>query len=230
MLMARRRCGRAAVPWMSPLLLRLLLTEGSSVPTSVTQFTAYSCDTGPTTGSGPWAPSAGRSNETLTSFGGNVYSAIRLGHPRASATNPKPAPCNSYNASADPLGPCFTSPAEAKAYLGTIPAGHRAISLEGQPTLYTIQIGNLTVPRHLECFDPIADSVNGPWLDAWSETVHARFQKWFEEFHSLGGQVRGFALTATNYSSCCYFAKYNLNYCTAAAGSSLPLPLDSQRM
>ena len=164
------------------------------------------CDTGPTTGSGPWAP-AGRSNETLTSFGGNVYSAIRLGHPRASTTNSKPAPCNSYNASADPLGPCFTSPAEAKAYLGTIPAGHRAISLEGQPTLYTIQIGNLTVPRHLECFDPIADSVNGPWLDAWSETVHARFQKWFEEFHSLGGQVGSLS---------------------QPFHSSLPLPLDSQ--
>ena len=135
--------------------------------TDYPRFTAYSCDTGPITAAGK--------HKTPASFGGNVYSAIRIGHPlpiNGTTTHPR---CESFNASSDPLGPCFTSPASAKAYLDTIPAGHRAISLEGQPTLYTIQIGNVTTPRHLACFDPIADSVRGPWLDMWSQTVHHRF-------------------------------------------------------
>ena len=127
------------------------------------QFTAYSC------GNGQLQPTVG----------GNVFSAIRIAHSK----QPGAPKCPGYNASADPLGPCFISPEVAKAYLDKLPAGHRSISLEGQPTLYTVADGAAkTVPRGLECFDQISrvgGGVRGPWLEHWSTVVQGRFEAWF---------------------------------------------------
>ena len=158
-----------AVVWV---LLAPATTAGSlSAPVrqSQSQFAAYSCDT------------VGQ-----PTVGGNVYSAIRIAHSK----QPGPPHCPGYNASADPLGPCFVSPEFAKEYLQQIPAGHRAISLEGQPSLYTVANGaEKTVPRGLDCFDEIAAGVRGPWLDDWSRVVRARFEAWFGRLHAIGGAV-----------------------------------------
>ena len=75
-----------AVVWV---LLAPATTAGSlSAPVrqSQSQFAAYSCDT------------VGQ-----PTVGGNVYSAIRIDHSK----QPGPPHCPGYNASADPLGPCF---------------------------------------------------------------------------------------------------------------------------
>ena len=137
-------------------------------PPPAPQFTAYSCDT-----------------TNQTTVGGQIFSAVRLAHPQT----PGSPRCPSYNASADPLGPCFVTPEFTKAYLDRLPTGHRSISLEGQPTLYTVSIGAQEIPRHLDCFDEIAPGVKGPWLDDWSRVVRARFEVWFGKFHAIGGGV-----------------------------------------
>ena len=101
------------------LLLLLVAAAPGAAGGQPPQFTVYSCDT-----------------TNQPTYGGNIFSAIRIGHPKAAADGPhQMAHCPSYNSSADPLGPCFVSPEAAKAYLDKLPAGHRSISLEGQPTL-----------------------------------------------------------------------------------------------
>ena len=54
---------------------------------------------------------------------------------------------------------------------------------------YTVQIGAEQVPRHLDCFDELANGVKGPWLDGWGGVVHRRFEAWFGKFRAIGGQV-----------------------------------------
>ena len=95
----------------------LAAAAAAAAPTQANRFAIYSCDT------------IGQ-----PTVGGNVFSAIRIAHSKQPGT-PK---CPSYNASSDPLGPCFTSPAAMKALLDEIPEGKRAISLEGT-TMYYLQ-------------------------------------------------------------------------------------------
>jgi hypothetical protein len=151
---------------LSTVAAALGAAEAVQAPTS--QFTAFSCDT-----------------FGQPTVGGNIFSAIRIAHSKQPGT-PK---CPTYNDSADPLGPCFVSPERAKAYLDTLPAGHRAISLEGQPTLYTVEGADKVIPRGLACFDEIAPGVRGPWLDSWSSVVRRRFEVWFGRFKAIGGAV-----------------------------------------
>lgn len=147
----------------------LAAAAAAAAPTQANRFAIYSCDT------------IGQ-----PTVGGNVFSAIRIAHSKQPGT-PK---CPSYNASSDPLGPCFVSPEDAKRYLDQLSAGHRSISLEGQPSLYTVtDRTEKAVPRGLAAFDEIAPGVHGPWLDGWSRVVRARFEAWFGRFHAIGGAV-----------------------------------------
>jgi hypothetical protein len=79
---------------------------------------------------------------------------------------------------------------------------------------YTVQIGAEQVPRHLDCFDELANGVKGPWLDGWGGVVHRRFEAWFGKFRAIGGQVDIVMLDWENNSP--YFSWVAQPNCAAA--------------
>lgn len=85
---------------------------------------------------------------------------------------------------ADPLGPCFVSPATVKESLDALPEGHKAISLEGS-SLYDVQDANRTSYWQ----DPLPSGAAGPWGDDWAAIVKHRFETWFANFSAIGGEL-----------------------------------------
>lgn len=100
------------------LLLLLLLVAGRVDVATSAELTAFSCDT----------PGVGPLNTTSHT---NFYTAVQIAFLGGGGC-PYPGP------TAAALGPCFLSPAAAKAALDLLPAGKRALSLEGD-SLYSVQ-------------------------------------------------------------------------------------------
>jgi hypothetical protein len=126
------------------------------------QYVTYSCDT----------PNA--------TDGTSFFDAVPL-----AITNGKQCPFASP--SADPLGPCFVSPASVKAKLDVVPPGRRAISLEGS-SMYYLQDSS----RAWYFQDRIESDgceIQSPWASVWSESISHRFDAWFANFSALGGEV-----------------------------------------
>jgi hypothetical protein len=85
---------------------------------------------------------------------------------------------------------CFTDPAAVKACLDAVPAGRRAIHLQGGIFLY----GPSGLADHAACggwADLDAGSPRGCtlWADRWQGIVARRFDDWFRRCKGLGGGV-----------------------------------------
>lgn len=142
---------------------------------ATTAYRAFSCDT---------------AGQNATAALGAISSAVKLGIVHSAA-------CPVADASADPLGPCFVSPAEVKASLAGVQPGMRAISLEGGSPYYlehlTDRVPHEPVWYFLDNLPAGANWTNhtasGPWFDTWSAVLHRRFTAWFAEFKAIGGEV-----------------------------------------
>ena len=105
--------------------------------------------------------------------------------------------CPIADTNADPLGPCFVSPAEVKAALAAVPPGKRAISLEGGTLFYLEHLTDRTPHEPVWYFlDNLPrgsswknHTASGPWFDVWAATVQKRFTMWFAKFKEIGGTV-----------------------------------------
>lgn len=101
---------------MAPLFaLAALLVSAVSADEDRRAYRAFSCDTG---------------NITLS----NVYSAVPV---RPTGRSAHRGCATGASASADPLGPCFARPSDIKALLDALPAGARALTLEGYLTVHS---------------------------------------------------------------------------------------------
>ena len=80
---------------------------------------------------------------------------------------------------------CWISPAEIWAQIEPLPAGRRAISLEGFSPYYC-EDANTT---KWWWQDKLSDGSRGPWGDVWAKEVLRRFDAWFAAFKALGGEV-----------------------------------------
>ena len=147
-------CTGTEIKKMAILFMSLLLSSAGAV-----KLTAYGCDTRNTT------------------HNNNFFSASSI--PVLYSKD-----CNFAGATANPLGPCFPSPASVKAELDLLPVGHRAISLEGT-SLYWVQNSS----RASIFQDSLSDGTPSPWIDQWSSVVQSRFEQWFTNFSAIGGQV-----------------------------------------
>ena len=97
--------------------------------------------------------------------------------------------CPFANASVSALGPCFVSPQAVKAQLEQVPAGMRAISLEGNG-MYYLERQSPTSQQAIPYFmDTLPGGVQGPWFDTWAAALKTRFTEWFAEFARIGGTV-----------------------------------------
>jgi hypothetical protein len=127
--------------------------------TTATPHVAFSCDT----------------QQELA--GNNVFSAASIGR----AGPPGCAVCPNANVSS-----CWTSPESVWSQLKALPAGRRAISLEGFSPYYCEMPG----PGKTWWWqDKLADGSASPWGDVWAAEVKRRFNEWFAKYASIGGQV-----------------------------------------
>ena len=119
----------------------------AALPATVcVELSAFSCDT-----------------DNVTAFP-NFYPATKIGAQTGGA-------CPDLGHDADPLGPCFLSPAAAKAALDRVPAGKRALSLEGRSLYWVVNASGATLFQ-----DPLPDGTLSPWVDQWASTVQRRFE------------------------------------------------------
>jgi hypothetical protein len=150
-------------------------SSGDGSAAGKSYYRAFSCDTG---------------NVTM---GGNVFTAVSV--PVIASSKHSGCPAGGKGVGANPLGPCFTSPAAAKAELDRLPAGARAISLEGN-SMYYLEDANASAarwggsgPRYYMDVLPGTAGVSGPWADVYRREIKSRFTVWFQELRRLGGDV-----------------------------------------
>ena len=110
--------------------------------------------------------------------GNNVFSAASIGRAGQAGC----AVCPNANISS-----CFTSPSAVWDQLSKLPAGRRAISLEGFSPYYCENPSGAGKTWWWQ--DKLSDGSASPWGDVWAAEVHRRFSQWFQAYAKLGGQV-----------------------------------------
>ena len=144
-------------PGVAMFVLPLLVGVIQPYRAACVQFVAYGCDTTV-------------NDTTPVARPPFFFSAPRIAIQRVSSDKEN---CSTVGPGADPLGPCFTSPQDIKTQLDKVPAGFRAISLEGT-TLYNVEDSRTGKDMFR---DPLPDGALSPWMNDYVATVSSRFNK-----------------------------------------------------
>jgi hypothetical protein len=157
----------------------------------------------------------------------NFYPMVRLAYSYNHSSG-RPASCpDGAGPTADPLGPCFVSPADVKAQLDAFPPGCRAINLAGQSMIFLDSKNASAQPWggegsrfYMDTLPGLA-GVHGPWADEWAKVLHHRIQAWFAQFKAIGGEVDAVVL---DFEAAGMSESYEWPFQPTADGSN---PIDS---